>query len=648
MCGIAGIVSPSVKKPALWPMIGALHHRGPDDWGDWGNGLCALGHRRLAIIDLSQQGKQPLPNEDKSVWIVFNGEVYNYHLLRIELESQGHRFRSQSDTEVIVHAYENWGTDCLQRLRGMFAFAIWDERKRRLFLARDRVGKKPLFYADLGNQFIFASELQALLANSDVPREVDLAGIDEYLSWGYIPAPRTGFRHISKLTPAHYLTLDVEPQGWKIRTERYWDLSYLPKLSVTENEAAEQLRDKLTEAVRCRLISDVPLGAFLSGGVDSSIVVGLMAQVSSSPLRTFSIGFDEADYNELGYAREVAKRWGTHHTELIVKPDALAVLPTLVRHYGEPYADSSAVPTFYLAQLTRSAVTVALTGDGGDENFAGYERYLANRLAERFACNRTGAWTAARLGKVLPDSINPRNPFRRAKRFLSVAFENMPDRYGKWVGFFTPPAKALLYNPAFARITSGSGSWMTALWDSTVELNPIDAAMAVDIKSYLPYDLLVKIDIASMANSLETRCPFLDHEVLKFAASLPANLKQRGFQTKYLLKRTFANLLPRDNLVRRKMGFGIPVAHWFRRTLRPLLEDGLLSMRSVQRQYFRSDQVRKMVDEHVHSRADHSFLLWNLLMLELWHREFVDKPPSSGFGFDLREPRINEACRSIC
>jgi asparagine synthase (glutamine-hydrolysing) len=626
MCGIAGIVSQSADLDVIGPMTGALSHRGPDGSGFWSDGLCSLGHRRLAIIDLSVKGKQPICNENQTVWIVFNGEIYNFQQLRAELDRFGHTFNSQTDTEVIVHAYEQWGTDCLRKLRGMFAFAIWDQQKRRLFLARDRVGKKPLYYTDNGRCFAFASELQGLLQNPEVQRDVDLEAVDSYLSWGYVPAPQTGFKNVSKLPPAHFLVLNVGRDRTETHVERYWDLRYTPKLTITEAEAGESLREKLAEAVRYRLISDVPLGAFLSGGIDSSIVVGLMAQVSGAPVKTFSIGFDDHDYNELRFARAIAARWGTDHTELIVEPDELAVLPKLVRHYGEPYADSSAVPTFYVSKMTRSGVTVALNGDGGDESFAGYDRYAATRIADRIGSLGLFGSAAAALAKFLPDSIDPKNRVRRAKRFLSVAYEKRPVRYGNWVSYFTAAAKGKLYAPYFAdAVASKNGwRWMEDLWQGVCDLESVDAAMAVDIKSYLPYDLLTKVDIASMANGLEARSPFLDHVVMEFAAQLPTHLKLHGRQSKYLLKKTFADLLPTENVKRRKMGFGVPISKWLRTSSRELLQDTLLSHRAGERGYFKPDRVEYLVREHVAARADHSFQLWNLLMLELWHREFVD------------------------
>ncbi len=634
MCGIAGIVSDTggSLESRLRPMVDAQTHRGPDAGGVWSDGRCALGHRRLSIIDLSDAGRQPMSNARGDIQITFNGEIYNFQHLRRELERLGHSFRTRTDTEAIIYAYEQWGAGCLARLRGMFAFGIWDRRRSRLFLARDRVGKKPLFYAQFGDHFLFASELQGLLADKRVPREVDPPAIDAYLSYGYVPAPHTAFKGVYKLPPAHYLTLDLKRTGFEKRVDRYWSLDYEPKLRIDEDEACEVLREKMTEAVRLRMISDVPLGAFLSGGVDSSVVVGLMAELSGAKVKTFSIGFDEAAYDETAHARRIAERWGTDHHEFIVEPDALSILPELVRHYGEPYADSSAIPTFYVAQMARRHVTVALNGDGGDESFAGYERYLANYLAERMRSVPGAAAAARALSRVIPDSINPKSLARRARRFLAAASRPMAERYPRWLKMFQDEAKSRLYSPEFSGLLNGqSGGAMRALFDGAMPTcppthsptHPIDAAMAIDVASYLPYDLLVKVDITSMANSLEARSPFLDHEVMEFAARLPVDIKFRGGRLKSLLKRAFADMLPTENVNRRKMGFGVPVGQWFRGAMRELSQDALLSPRSLERGYFRGPEVRRLVDEHLGRRADHSFQIWSLLMLELWHREYI-------------------------
>lgn len=605
------------------PLIDAQAHRGPDAWGIWTDGLCGLGHRRLSIIDLSEAGRQPMANDDDSIQITFNGEIYNFQSLRAELEALGYHFRTRTDTEVIIHAYEQWGVECLAKLRGMFAFGLWDQRQRRFLLARDRIGKKPLFYTTVAKQFIFASELQGLLAKREVEREIYPPAIDAYLSYGYVPAPHTAFKNVFKLPPAHYLTLDLNSPSPEAKVHRYWSLEYLPKLEISEAEACQVLREKMSEAVRLRMISDVPLGAFLSGGIDSSIVVGLMAQQADRPVKTFSIGFKEAAYNELDHARRIARKWNTEHHEFIVEPKALEILPALVRHYGEPYADSSAVPTFYLSQMTRQHVTVALNGDGGDESFAGYDRYLGNRIAERIQAVPGIEMAARTLRRIIPTSIDSKSRAHQAHRFLSVATQPMSERYPRWLTFFANEAKSQMYSQDFAtHLNGGRDGWLSSLFGQLPKLDAIDAAMAVDVISYLPYDLLVKVDITSMANSLETRSPFLDHEVMEFAARLPSQMKVRGRQLKRLLKIAFTDLLPSENVDRRKMGFGVPVGQWFRGPMRELLCDSLL-LDSKSRSYFQPLEIARLVDDHLNERADHSYRLWNLLMLELWQREFI-------------------------
>jgi asparagine synthase (glutamine-hydrolysing) len=629
VCGIAGTVAPALTGVNhVSEMTARQTHRGPDAAGVWGDGQCVLGHRRLAVIDLSGRGCQPMTDETQKLHLVFNGEIYNFRELRHELQLAGHRFMSDTDTEVILHGYRRWGTDLIPRLRGMFALALWDVERRRLFLARDRVGKKPLFYAHVGDRLVFASEIQGILGDPGVPRDVDWAAIDSYLSWGYVPAPATGFDAIRKLPPAHWMTVDVTGRTPQVRLERYWQLAYEPKSRLTLPAAAAELREVLTEAVRLRLLSDVPLGAFLSGGIDSSIVVGLMAELSSQPVKTFSIGFDEAAYSELPHARRVADLWATDHHEQVVRPDALGLLPELVRHYGEPYADSSAIPTYYVAQLARRHVTVALNGDGGDESFAGYERYRANAVAARlggFPGSRAGATLASRL---LPDSPDPKSRMRRARRFFEVANEPMAQRYARWVGYFSEVEKQALYRGPLRPLLAGERplSWMQGLLDGTAALSPVDAAMSVDVRSYLPYDLLVKVDITSMAHSLEARSPLLDHHVMEFAAQLPVEYKLHRGQTKRLLLHAFPDLLPRENVNRRKMGFAIPVGTWFCGPLRELLQDTLLGADSRVATSLDRAALTALVRDHVTGRAENSAKLWSLLMLDLWHRHLVESP----------------------
>ena len=627
MCGIVGFVSKNSSeqdRTILEKMNEAIAHRGPDDDGFYlGEGV-ALGMRRLSIIDVAG-GKQPIHNADKTKWIVFNGEIYNYQQLREDLEKRGHKFYTNSDTEAIVHLYDEYGADCLQHLRGMFAIAIWDTVDKSLFLARDRVGKKPILYSHQDNgDLIFGSEFQALLQHPDISREVDLEAIDSYMSYLCIPAPLTAFKQIRKLEPGHWLR-------WKngaIETKRYWLPDFSHKIKISEDEAIEETTRILRESTKLRMISEVPLGAFLSGGVDSSIVVALMAQESSKPVKTFSIGFEEQDFSELKYAKRVAEHVGAEYNEFVVRPNALEILPTLVEHYGEPYADSSAIPTYYVSKETRKYVTVALNGDGGDESFAGYERHVAMQIAE----------TYKRIPKVLrkaliespvnllPTSELKRSRFRDAKRFLQAANLPKTERYFRWMSTFNRDAKLDLYTKDFAAsVFDHNPSAYLDRWFAKANGSGIlDAALLTDQMTYLPNDLLVKVDIASMANSLEARSPFLDHKLIEFAATLPEDLKTRRFQTKSLLKKVAARLVPKEVVYRRKMGFGVPIGKWFREDLKDFVRSVLLSEKSLTRGIVKREMLEKYVNEHTNGERDHSFQLWTLLMLELWFQRFID------------------------
>ncbi|MGH9945292.1 MAG: asparagine synthase (glutamine-hydrolyzing), partial [Pyrinomonadaceae bacterium] len=534
MCGIVGEArrdGRAVDEVVLRRMCEAIRHRGPDEDGFYLEGATGLAMRRLAIIDLSG-GQQPIHNEARSAWIVFNGEIYNYRPLRAELEKRGHRFYTDSDTEVVLHAYDEYGpTECPTHLRGMFAFAIWDERREELLLARDRVGKKPLLYAETPGGLVFGSEFQALLKHPEVSREVDREALHHYLTFMCVPAPLTAYRQIRKLEPGH--TLRYRPRTGELERARYWQPDFSKKLDIGEAEAGARVVELLRDAVRVRLMSEVPLGAFLSGGVDSSAVVALMAQESAEPVKTFSIGFEEQDFSELHHARRVAEHVGAEHHEFIVRPDALEVLPTLVEHYGEPYADSSAIPTYYVARETRRHVTVALNGDGGDECFAGYERYAAMRLAERYRrlpeALREGVIRNA--FDLIPSPELRRSRVRSVKRFLQAASLPAVERYLRWVSVLDRAAKDDLYTPEFRREAGGfadPASWLAPWFARANGAGVVDAALLADTMTYLPNDLLVKVDIASMAVSLEARSPFLDHHVIEFAASLPERLKLRG------------------------------------------------------------------------------------------------------------------------
>jgi asparagine synthase (glutamine-hydrolysing) len=565
-----------------------------------------------------------MSNEDGTVWIVYNGEVYNFLELREDLLKKGHTFRSKSDTETIIHLYEDHGVDCLKYLRGMFAFAILDEKNNSLFLARDRIGKKPLYYWHSPDTFVFASEIKSILQDESLSREPDYIAIHHYLTYQDVPSPWTAFKGIKKLPPAHYLILE----NGQIKIERYWKLSYIPKHTMNIRDLENEIIERLKEAVKIRLISDVPLGAFLSGGIDSSATVALMSEIMSEPVKTFSIGFKEKAYNELLYAKMVAEQYKTDHTEFIVEPKAVDVLDKLVWHYNEPFADSSAIPTYYVSKLAREHVTVILNGDGGDENFAGYGRYRANefsRLMHRFF---PAAFVKALLPfvMVLPHGKDPNNFFWRLKRFLGEYIKSPELRNAHWLCHFTPEMKSDMYTYDFSNRVSSVDSFDLLLdkYSDAEADHFLDRTLYADVMMYLPDDLLVKVDVASMANSLEARSPFLDHEFMEFVAKIPAELKMKGRKTKYILKDTLKGILPDEVLFREKMGFGVPIDHWFRNELRDMAYDVILSERAISRGYFKKESIKKILDEHTSGRWNWQNQIWNLLMLELWHRMFID------------------------
>ncbi|MBX3443907.1 MAG: asparagine synthase (glutamine-hydrolyzing) [Planctomyces sp.] len=653
MCGIAGAAWTERGLPlptdALARMTAAIAHRGPDDSGDYWSADsrgaqdgaptrpgCALGFRRLSIIDLAA-GHQPLSNEDGSVWIVFNGEIYNYRELRQDLEARGHRFSTHTDTETIVHLYEEHGIDCVRRLRGMFALALWDAGRQRLLLARDRIGKKPLFYTHADGRLVFASELKSLLQLADIPREVDPEAVDLYLTYQYVPHPRSILKGVHKLSPGHVAVFE---RG-ALDVRRYWRPPYDdadagdladPALQECRRWSAadwtSHLRRTLTDAVRLRMRSDVPIGAFLSGGIDSTITAGLMQSLSDRPILTFSIGFPIPQFDERRFARDAAQRLGTEHHEYVVEPSALESLPRLSWHYDEPFGDSSAIPTMYLAEVTRRQVTVSLSGDGGDELFAGYDRYEAVRLARladrlpQFLRNVFG-WG---LWQKIPTSSAQMSFGRRAKRFLGGLSESPERRYLKWVGMFDRDRRQDLYTPEFRRRIEGfdSGRFLLDCYAMCVDRDFVTRTTCADLLSYLPCDILTKVDIASMAHSLEVRCPFLDHHVVELAARMPIELKQRGGRGKRILIDAFGDLLPQSIQDRPKMGFGVPIDHWFRNELRDLVNDILLDSRAVARGYFRPEAVRRLIGEHQSGRWDHSYRLWTLICFEQWHRNYID------------------------
>jgi asparagine synthase (glutamine-hydrolysing) len=629
MCGLCGIVyRPSAKTrpdPELVRrMTATMRHRGPDAEGLHSEGPAALGHCRLSIIDLAG-GAQPMSSSDGKKHLVFNGEIYNFLELREQLERQGHRFKTRSDTEVILHLYDEYREGCVEHLRGMFAFALWDSEQESLFLARDRFGKKPLVYALLSDQIVFGSEIKALLEHPAVGREIDYSAIDLFLTYQYIPSPWTIYQSIRKLPPAHTLL-------WKdgqIRLRRYWEPTFIPETSLSFQEAQEQMLATLKEATRLRMIADVPIGAFLSGGLDSSIVVGLMSELSSQPIRTFSIGFEEQEFSELAYARMVAKRFGTQHQEFVVKPDAIDILPKLAWHYGEPYADSSALPSFYLAKLTREHVTVSLNGDGGDETFAGYPRYQAMVFLQ--------GWLRIPLSlrrkffeglHVLPDGHPPYSLSWRLKRLFGLGLMANEPPYLRTLCFFRETDKQNLYSPFMKSQTQGASAsaFLQAALDRAQRDQGINRYLHTDMLTYLPECLMVKMDIASMAYSLETRSPFLDHKFVELVARFPSSWKLRCLlQSKYIIRQAVKGWLPNPILKRRKQGFGTPISHWFRNDLKPYLSEMLLSDKSLSRGLFDKSAVQNLLEAHWRGFENHSYRLWGLLMLELWHRVYVDK-----------------------
>jgi asparagine synthase (glutamine-hydrolysing) len=651
MCGICGEIDfehQGIRIEPVKMMCRILAHRGPDDEGmvffrgdhaievksneqlplGEGGFEVALGHRRLSVIDLSEAAHQPMCNEDRTLWIVFNGEIYNFQDLRLELEKNGHLFKSKSDTETILHAYEQWGTGCLNNLRGMFAFAIWDSKLQRLFMARDRLGKKPLVYFSQNGHFSFASEIKALLQIPGFERRVNTSALHHYLTYQYVPSPETIIEGIKKLPPAHYLLYD---QYRNVRIERYWKLHFSSsKKTLTDvQELGYRLRTELEESVKLRLISDVPLGAFLSGGVDSSLIVGMMAKLSGKPVKTFSIGFEEKEFDELSYARMVSNYFATEHHEFIVKPNAIEILPKLVWHYNEPFADSSAIPTYYVANLTKDFVKVVLTGDAGDENFAGYPRYLRSMWVASFT----------RIPEKLRRDLLPyflrvfsglhwrEKTWNRLADFMESLSTDQTKNYVEQIKIFSAKEKEIIYTDDFRKQVEEDDPFdflLSKFQESGTE-DLLEQLVYVDINSYLPEDLLVKMDIATMANSLEARVPFLDHKFMELVGEIPFHLKLRGTESKFILKKAFKDFLPAAILKRKKMGFGVPLSKWFRNELKEYVYEVLLDPKTLNRGYFRREGIELLLNDHIGFRYDHSARIWALLFLEIWFRVFMDK-----------------------
>lgn len=636
MCGICGKFNFGVNKELTEQMISrmcsTIVHRGPDAEGihlgfrsEKGNFKIGLGIRRLAIIDLVT-GDQPIHNEDKTIWVVLNGEIYNFRELRNELTGKGHEFYTKSDTEAIVHLYEDYGVECLKYLRGMFAFALWDESKKILFIARDRVGKKPLIYSIKNGSLAFSSELRTLMEQENTASDIDYEALNLYLTFQYIPSPLTIFKGIKKLPPASYMLCD---ERGNIEIHKYWDINFRNKFSGSFREAEEEFHRIFEEATKIRLISDVPLGAFLSGGIDSSAVVGVMSKYSSAPVKTFSIGFRESEFSETKFANIIAKHFNTEHHEYEVDPQKSDILPKIAWHYSEPFADSSALPSYFVANITRSHVTVALNGDGGDENFGGYLRYMALNASTMLDLVPGLTFILSKMSHLVPltETNNAKHPLRYYRRFLGAVQSRPEIRNLLWHSYFTNEYKDFIYTDNMKRILSGIDAYeyLSEKFINAPADNILDRSFYTDITAYLPECLLVKMDIATMANSLEARSPFLDHKLMEFAATLPASWKVHLLKTKYFLRKAFDGFLPDGIINRKKQGFGIPLGKWFKGDLNSYIKETLLSRQSLLRGYFEKSSIELLINEHSCGKMDHGYKLWALLMLELWHRVFIDK-----------------------
>ncbi len=621
MCGIAGFISPDGHQQGraelLDAMCRAITHRGPDEQGTVVKGRAALGMRRLSIIDL-KSGQQPIFSEDGRLAIVFNGEIYNYQKLKSRLEGKGYRFKTNSDTETILYAFAEYGESCVDHLRGMFAFAVWDSLKEELFMARDRVGKKPLFYSILHDgTFLFGSELKSIMLHSGVSRQTDPVSIDAYLAFGYIPEHRCILESVQKLKPGHTLKFC---NG--IATSKcYWEFRYEPNLEIDERVIQSELLDRLREAVKVRLISEVPLGAFLSGGVDSSAVVALMSQLSDEPVKTFSIGFNEDTFDELKYARIAAKHFKTDHHEFVVTPDLVEIVDEIVWHLDEPFADSSALPTFVLAKLAREHVTVVLSGDGGDELFGGYSRY-------KTSMGRVWADRIPQIGKKLLNQFGSFAPHgTRGKNYAYALSLDRTARYIDFVSHFNLNHRKSLYSDNMLDRINGSFGKAEKDYEDRANSSTTDDALTqmllLDSYTYLPSDVMVKVDRMTMANSVEARSPLLDQELIELAGTIPSTLKIKNGETKYIFKKALERIVPREILYRQKQGFGVPIVEWINSELKVRMRETLLDDGSMTRSYFRPDYVELLLKENATGRRDHSYSIWALFMLELWHRKFT-------------------------
>jgi len=628
MCGICGIVNLYQEHPVeysdLKRMCDVMIHRGPDDEGIKLDGNVGIGMRRLSIIDLVT-GHQPIANEDGSIWIVCNGEIYNHLLLRNDLEKRGHIFKTNSDVESILHAYEEYGEECPQKLNGMFAFIIWDKNKNLFLLARDRIGIKPLYYYLDKKRFVCASELKSILQVDNIQQRVDLQAIDNFLTFEYIPAPLTIFKDIKKLLPGHTLIF----RNGNIEIKRYWNITYKAGES-TEYETRQNIRELLQDSVRIRLMSDVPLGVFLSGGTDSSIIVALMAQAMDQPVKTFSIGFEDSTYNELKYARIIAKKFNTEHHEFIIKPDAVKLTENLVGFLDEPLGDFSIFPTYLVSKMAREYVTVVLSGDGGDELFAGYDTYIADKIATYY-CKLPGFIKNGLMIKVLnliPPSSKKKGLINRSKRFIEGTKLPKSLRHARWMSFLQPEEKDLLYADIMKRSIAKEDPYKfiynyfnEAFFNN--EQDELNQQLYVDLKTYLVDNILVKVDRMSMATSLEARVPFLDYRFIELISSIPGDLKLKGIKTKWILKQSMLDILPKEILVRGKEGFSIPIKNWLQNELKPMMMDILSPDRIKREGYFNSQYIESLKNEHLKGIENHSHRIWALMMFEMWQDRFL-------------------------
>ena len=629
MCGVCGVIdldnSPPLREEELSAMCRTIEHRGPDGTRTMIRGAMAFGHTRLSVID-TETGWQPISNEDDSVFVILNGEIYNFQALREELSAKGHKFRTNSDTEVTVHLYEEEGIEFVKRLDGMFALAVWDEPKGRLVLARDRIGKKPLYFTEREGRLAFASETKALNAIRTESKQVDPVALASYLTYGYVPDPLSIFKGISKLPPAHLLVFD--DQGIEIK--RYWELNTAIDSTMSREDAVSEIRRLADSAVSARLVSDVPLGFFLSGGLDSSVVVGSAAQASSSTLKTFSIGFEEESYSELEYARTIAERFDTNHEEFVVTSDLVGDLESIVRFADEPLADPSMFPTYYLSRQTRQHVTVALSGDGGDEVFGGYDRYIGLELANRY--QRIPGWIRkgliAPLSGMIPESQGKRSNLRRFKRLTYPHADSAGQWYRGWMQQFRPESHIRAFTPDFARSLVENGGWtdhMELAFAGSAGADggaSVRSAQLVDSTTYLPGDLMAKTDRMSMAHGLEVRSPFLDHHLMEFASTIPSDYTYRGRAGKQILKQAYSDLLPSEIVNRKKAGFTVPLGTWINGTLRGVTQDLLTSEGAEVHKVIEPEFIRQMISEHGAMKQNHSVRLWNLICLEAWSKAF--------------------------